>query len=297
MWTSLHAIHHTRVSYITITLKVCKSSLERDAFHDGNSIRGRNMTRPAPTGPALAEGLADAANLISSANALQRQINSVQLSKQGRMAWEILTKKRSKMLTHRIELISTAILSALFIVLLVFILLAGGSIGIEGIFTFFCAFLSIFLDSFIIGMILAPILGPMLRQREQAIYKEAYDIYLQQVTPFRHRLAQIQQDYANRIAPWYPQEYSSVEAASFMAKAVQQGRANTLGEAINLYENHMHQAHMEQQQEIANALAVGQLAATYNAGRDISDAVDRNTEAVKTHSGTTKIYKNYHINI
>ncbi|MDF7665914.1 hypothetical protein [Bifidobacterium sp. ESL0745] len=255
------------------------------------------MTRPAPTGPALAEGLADAANLIGAALALQRQINSVQLSKQGRMAWEILTKKRSKMLTHRIELISTAILSALFIAFLAFILLAGGSIGAEGIYTLVCAFLSIFLDSFIIGMILAPILGPMLRRREQPIYNEAYGAYLQQVTPFRQRLAQVQRAYADRVAPWYPPEYSSVEASSFMGKAVRQGRANTLGEAINLYENHMHQARVEQQQETANFLASEQLMATYLAGSDISDAVDRNTEAVKTHSGTTKIYENYDIHI
>ncbi|WEV58962.1 hypothetical protein OZX67_09300 [Bifidobacterium sp. ESL0728] len=110
-----------------------------------------------------------------------------------------------------------------------------------------------------------------------------------QMAAAQHDLVAVRQAYAQRVAPWYPPEYSTAEAASFMSQAVRLGRADTLGAAINLYETHMHEMRMEdnQRQQIAlqkvnNALSVMQIGATIFAGSQVAGSVDRNTDAVNT---------------
>lgn len=56
------------------------------------------------------------------------------------------------------------------------------------------------------------------------------------------------QDYARRFASGFPQSYLYDEAVGFVRDAVQNHRADTVGQAINLYEQVLHQRRMEQGQ-------------------------------------------------
>ena len=46
--------------------------------------------------------------------------------------------------------------------------------------------------------------------------------------------------YTQEVAPWYPPAYCYVDAAEFLLQAVQNYRADTMKEAMNLYEDTMH---------------------------------------------------------
>ena len=81
-----------------------------------------------------------------------------------------------------------------------------------------------------------------------------------------NELQSIQIAYQERIGSWYPDKYCSVDAAEFFYSAVKDYRADSIKEAINLYENTLHQRRMEagqkkaiEQQKLNNLLAAGSL--------------------------------------
>lgn len=55
--------------------------------------------------------------------------------------------------------------------------------------------------------------------------------------------------YTSRFAEGYPDAYAYDDAVGFAIQAVQNHRANTVGDAINLYEQVLHQQRMEQSQQ------------------------------------------------
>lgn len=68
------------------------------------------------------------------------------------------------------------------------------------------------------------------------------------------QLEQIFAAYNQEIRPWLPDEYSYSQATSYMLGVIRNGRADSLKEAMNLFETAMHQRRMEagQQQIIQN---------------------------------------------
>lgn len=76
-------------------------------------------------------------------------------------------------------------------------------------------------------------------------------------------IEQIQNVYNERIAPWYPEKYSYLDAAQFFYDAVNNYRADNMKELINIYETAMHQQRMEEgqkeaikQQKIGNFIGI-----------------------------------------
>lgn len=67
-------------------------------------------------------------------------------------------------------------------------------------------------------------------------------------------LRQIQNRYITRIMPWYPEDYCSIDAAEFFLSCFRNFRADSMKEAINLYETTMHQRRLEANQQEANRL-------------------------------------------
>ncbi len=106
-----------------------------------------------------------------------------------------------------------------------------------------------------------------------------------------------QVEYTEQIAPWYPEKYCYIEAIEFFVNMVENYRADTLKEAINLYEDTMHKNRMElaqkeslkkqeeliKQQKLANLLAVGNL--VMQAGTQ--SAINQNTAAVNNAASAT----------
>lgn len=91
-----------------------------------------------------------------------------------------------------------------------------------------------------------------LKKREQAVITE---------------LQSVQALYHEQLSTWYPDNYCSVDAVEFFYNVIKNQRADTLKEAINLYETTLHQKRVEQnqqqaiqQQKLNNLLAVGNLA-------------------------------------
>lgn len=79
-------------------------------------------------------------------------------------------------------------------------------------------------------------------------------------------LKQIQILYQERLNSWYPVNYCSVDAAEFFYNTINNYRADSLKEAINLYETHLHQQRVEtnqqkalNQQMLGNLLSAGSL--------------------------------------
>lgn len=70
-----------------------------------------------------------------------------------------------------------------------------------------------------------------------------------------NEIEQIQQAYHDRVSWWYPGDYCSVDAAEFFYNAIKNYRADSIKEAINLYENTLHQRRMERNQKQAIAQA------------------------------------------
>ncbi len=106
------------------------------------------------------------------------------------------------------------------------------------------------------------------------------------------QIQQVRSQYEQEISPWYPSDYCYLEAANFFLSALQNYRADTLKEVVNLYEDTLYKNRIEQsqlrmeqsqqelvrQQKIGNILAVGNL--VMQAG--IQGAVNRNTQAVNS---------------
>lgn len=82
------------------------------------------------------------------------------------------------------------------------------------------------------------------------------------------------------VEPWYPPSYVSVDAASFFAKAVDNQRADTLKEAVNLYEEYLHRNHME-----AEAARQTQLAAQLRETVDARMAENNRLQALQVVAG------------
>ena len=85
-----------------------------------------------------------------------------------------------------------------------------------------------------------------------------------------NEIEQIQQAYHDRVSWGYPGDYCSVDAAEFFYNAIKNYRADSIKEAINLYENTLHQRRMERnqkqaiaqaekQQKLNNLLAIGSI--------------------------------------
>ncbi len=79
-------------------------------------------------------------------------------------------------------------------------------------------------------------------------------------------LQQAQTAYQERVSWWYPENYCSLDAVGFFYNAVKNHRADSMKEAINLYETELHQRRVEdnqqqalQQQKLNNLLAAGSL--------------------------------------
>lgn len=81
-----------------------------------------------------------------------------------------------------------------------------------------------------------------------------------------NELKQIQILYQERLSSWYPVNYCSVDASEFFYNLINNYRADSLKEAINLYETHLHQQRVEtnqqkalNQQMLGNLLSAGSL--------------------------------------
>ena len=64
-------------------------------------------------------------------------------------------------------------------------------------------------------------------------------------------LQKVQIAYRERVAYWYPDNYCSLDAVEFFYNAVNNYRADSLKEAINLYETALHQRRVEDTQKQA----------------------------------------------
>lgn len=75
--------------------------------------------------------------------------------------------------------------------------------------------------------------------------KEKLQVALEQREQLLQRMEQVQMEYNQYVAPWYPAEYSYLSVAQFLYNVVRNGRADSMKEALNLYENWKHQQEME----------------------------------------------------
>jgi hypothetical protein len=105
-----------------------------------------------------------------------------------------------------------------------------------------------------------------------------------------NELRDIQIVYNKRLLNWYPQNYCYVSAAEFFYESVKNYRADSIKEAINLFENYMHQQRVEEnqkqsikQQKLNNLLTAGNLVlqgAQLGAMNENNAAINRNTRAI-----------------
>lgn len=135
----------------------------------------------------------------------------------------------------------------------------------------------------------------LLKQEKEnsAISEQNARIY-EIIDELKQRILPLQKRYAERIAPWYPQNYCSVDAVGFFVDAVQNYRANTVSEAVNLYEDALHKRKMERgQEQIAKQQRISamlQVGALMMQGATI-DAINRNTDAVNNPQFVKDYYK------
>lgn len=240
----------------------------------------------------MAEGLADAANLFTAAvDSSQRLETASAVSPLVAPAQKELKQKHGGWKAFCIGL---AVFLAFVIIIapIVNMLLSGiYEILHSGKEPGAAIYYTLILIGIAVGIASGYLAGNMIHKKNapkaEATLKRCEQDRQAQMAAAQRDLVSVRQAYAQRVAPWYPQEYSTAEAASFMSQAVRLGRADTLGSAINLYETHMHEMRMEdnQQQQIAlqkvnNALSVMQIGATIFAGSQVAGSVDRNTSAV-----------------
>ena len=84
--------------------------------------------------------------------------------------------------------------------------------------------------------------------------------------PILSDLQKVQAEYREHLSSWYPENYCSVDAVEFFYHSVKNYRADTLKEAINLYETTSHQRRVEanqaqavHQQKLNNLLSIGNI--------------------------------------
>lgn len=117
----------------------------------------------------------------------------------------------------------------------------------------------------------------------QSIRQEAENI--------NRRLREIQLEYQNTVMTWYPPNYCYIEAVEFFLDCVTNYRADTLKEAINLYEEYLHRERVERNQEamlkkqdLNNLLTLGSVIMQ----GQVLNAVQQNTAAV--HETTAAVH-------
>lgn len=108
-------------------------------------------------------------------------------------------------------------------------------------------------------------------------------------------LQQIQIAYREKIGSWYPSTYCYAEAAQFFYEVISNYRADNMKEAINLYENTLHQRRMEdnqkqmlKQQKLNNLLAAGSFVmqtAQVGAIQEHTAAMNSQAEATRSAIG------------
>ena len=100
--------------------------------------------------------------------------------------------------------------------------------------------------------------GPLLRNRKLVPASNAKadqknraraESMREATAPIDAQLNEAGRIYATRFASGYPQAYAYSDAVGFVAQAVQNHRADSVGMAINLYEQVLHQQRLEQSQQ------------------------------------------------
>lgn len=121
-----------------------------------------------------------------------------------------------------------------------------------------------------IGLIIGIVAGVFARKyylkfRSEKIDAENLEIQKKEQAVLDN-LANVQKVYIEQLGSWYPENYCSVDAVQYFYTAVKNFRADTLKEAINLYETSLHQKRVEDnqketinQQKLGNLLSVGSL--------------------------------------
>lgn len=116
------------------------------------------------------------------------------------------------------------------------------------------------------------------------------------------KIKQAQERLAQELPVWYPRDYCCIDAAEFFLNAIQNHRADSIKEAVNLYETTQHQQRLEaaqqqmlenqqesiRQQRFANMLSAANL--VMQAGTQA--AVDQNTQAVHQQTRAVNDMKN-----
>lgn len=89
----------------------------------------------------------------------------------------------------------------------------------------------------------------------------------------------------SQIAHLLPTDYKyNKTALAFMAKAIEQGRAENIGGAINLYEEEEHRKRVEKKLDEANRIAAAQVAATLAQ----TEAIHRKADAEYQHAAAAQ---------
>ena len=63
------------------------------------------------------------------------------------------------------------------------------------------------------------------------------------------QIKEVQKQYTDEISGWYPCDYCYIEAAEFFLNAVKNSRADSIKEAVNLYEETNHRQRLEENQQ------------------------------------------------
>ena len=133
------------------------------------------------------------------------------------------------------------------------------------------------------------------QQQNNQIYAYNEQVQLEEQNVL-NELQQVQNVYRQRISPWYPVDYCSVGAVEFLYNAINNYRADSLKEAINLYETTLHQQRVEnnqqqalRQQTLSNLLSAGSLVmqgATLGAINNQTSAINNQTASVNNVNDT-----------
>ena len=104
------------------------------------------------------------------------------------------------------------------------------------------------------------------KQLNIRIDKKNESIKINEEQPILNDLQKVQVEYREYLSSWYPENYCSVDAVEFFYNTIKNYRADSLKEAINLYETALHQRRVEanqeqsiKQQKLNNLLSVGSL--------------------------------------
>lgn len=83
---------------------------------------------------------------------------------------------------------------------------------------------------------------------ENAMRKPQDAAIYEQLDALEAKMLPIRKEWEADVASWYPKDYTSVKDATELLHLVENHRANTMTEAINVYETIQHQLRMEQSQ-------------------------------------------------